>query len=101
MQELKIETAYLREKNAFSVSPAQAAATARTNVEIPKVAWIGTSDARNEAVADSQQSSRMKLKKPTTNCERDQSHEQIIANVNLKSARTFKKKLWLPFMGPV
>ena len=49
------------------MSPEQAAATASTKVEIPKVAWMGTSEARKEAVADSQHSNRMKLKKPTTN----------------------------------
>jgi hypothetical protein len=59
--------AHLSEKNAFSVSPAQAAATARTKVEIPKVEWMGTRLARNEAVALSQHRSRRKLKKPTTN----------------------------------
>ena len=58
---------YLREKNAFSVSPAQAAATASTKVEMPKVEWIGTRLARNEAVALSQQSNSKKLKKPTMN----------------------------------
>ena len=59
---------YLREKKAFSVSPVQAAATASTKVEMPKVAWMGTKEALKDAVADSQHSSRMKLKKPTTNC---------------------------------
>ena len=59
--------AYLREKKAFSVSPEQAAATASTKVEMPKVEWIGTRLARKEAVALSQQSSSRKLKKPTMN----------------------------------
>ena len=58
---------YLREKNAFSVSPEQAAATASTKVEMPKVEWMGTRLARNEAVALSQHSSSRKLKKPTMN----------------------------------
>ena len=65
---IKCETLdYLRVKNAFSVSPAQAVAMAMTKVETPKVEWTGTRAARKEAVADSQQSRRRKLKKPTTN----------------------------------
>lgn len=58
---------YLRVKNAFSVRPVQAVATAITKVEIPKVEWMGTKAALNEAVADSQHSNSRKLKKPTRN----------------------------------
>ena len=54
-------------KNAFSVSPAQAVAMARTKVVTPKVECTGTRAARKEAVADSQHSRRRKLKKPTMN----------------------------------
>jgi hypothetical protein len=58
---------YLRVKNAFSVNPEQAVATAKMKVVTPKVEWMGTKLALNEAVADSQQSNNRKLKKPTTN----------------------------------
>ena len=58
---------YLRVKNAFSVRPEQAVATAMTKVVMPKVEWMGTRLALKEAVADSQHSSSRKLKKPTMN----------------------------------
>ena len=61
---------YLRVKNAFSVRPVQAVATAMTKVVIPKVEWIGTRAARNDAVADSQHNKSKKLKKPTINCKK-------------------------------
>jgi hypothetical protein len=59
---------YLRVKKAFSVSPVQAVATARTKVVRPKAPWIGTRLALKAAVADSQQRSSKKLKNPAMNC---------------------------------
>ena len=61
------EVVYLRVKKAFSVSPVQAVATARTKVVRPKALWIGTRLALKAAVADSQQSRSKKLKKPAMN----------------------------------
>ena len=58
---------YLSVKNAFSVIPEHDVATAMTKVVMPKVECMGTRLARKEAVADSQQSNRRKLKKPTMN----------------------------------
>lgn len=54
-------------KMTFSVNPVRHVATASMKVRIPKVAWMGTREARNPAVAFSQQSRMRKLKKPTTN----------------------------------
>ena len=54
-------------KKAFSVSPVQAVATARTKVVSPKALWMGTRLALKAAVADSQQSSSKKLKNPAMN----------------------------------
>ena len=68
---------YLRVKKAFSVSPVQAVATARTKVVSPKALWMGTRLALKAAVADSQQSSSKKLKNPAMNWKIDVSNEQV------------------------
>ncbi len=71
---------YLSVKKAFSVSPAQAVATASTKVTTPNVEWMGTKLARKDAVADSQQSSNRKLKKPTTNCKEQENMGMFLSS---------------------
>ena len=71
MRDVRSDT-YDSEKNTFSVSPVRHAAMANMKVVRPKEAWIGTRDALKPAVAPSQHKRIRKLKKPTTNCQRNQ-----------------------------
>lgn len=64
----KIFISYPNWEIAFCVNPVKHVATASINVVVPKLACIGTSDARKAAVAPSQHSKTRKLKNPTTNC---------------------------------